>query len=81
MDGPVQRYVLDHALALTHRGVGDQEVELTPRRGEVVFPWQLKVAISVARRLLPTPVIEMLMARYKPPERTANLGDLTAENA
>ncbi len=51
------------------------------RRGEVVFPWQLKLAVGVARRLLPIPVIETLMARYNPPERTADLGNPTAESA
>ena len=37
------------------------------RRGEVVFPWQMKAAFAVATRVLPTAVTERLMTAGKAP--------------
>ncbi len=40
------------------------------RRGELIFPWQLGLAVETIRRLLPTTWTERLMARFaNPPER------------
>lgn len=38
------------------------------RRGEVVFPWQMKLGIAIATRLLPTPLLERFLQRKKAPK-------------
>lgn len=38
------------------------------RRGEVVFPWQMKLFIGLATRLLPTALVERVMTPKKPKE-------------
>ena len=49
------------------------------RRGEVVFPWQLKLAVGAALRLLPTAVTERLMERFaNPPQRAEVAGEPAA---
>ena len=37
------------------------------QRGEVVFPWQMKAAFTIATRILPTTVTERLMTAKKAP--------------